>query len=159
MTIFRRASHFTTQENTASSSSASVSTRGPPAEIWDALPLWVLGRIDESLRLADRALADAGSAEHPPTLAYVHVFGTLLGLLRRSTEATAAASQALADIVSQYGLAAAFGGYATFHRGWANWSRSGGEAGLAEMRNGIAIQGEQGLFSFLPPQEAALAEA
>jgi tetratricopeptide (TPR) repeat protein len=129
------------------------------AEIWDALALWILGRIDESLRLADRALADAGSAEHPPTLAYVQLFRALLGLLRRSAEATAAASQALADIVSQYGLAAAFAGYATFNRGWASWSRSGGEVGLAEMRNGIVIQREQGLLSFLPPQEAAVAEA
>ena len=126
------------------------------AEIWDALALWILGRIDESLRLADRALADAGSVEHPPTLAYVHLFRALLGLLRRNAEATAAASQALADIVSQYG---AFTGYATFNRGWASWSRSGGEAGLAEMRDGIAIQREQGLLSFLPPQETALAEA
>jgi predicted ATPase len=129
------------------------------AEVWDALALWILGRIDESLQLADRALADAGSVEHPPTLAYVHLFRALLGLLRRSTEAAAAASQALADIVSQYGLAAAFAGYATFNRGWASWSRSGGEPGLAEMRNGIAIQREQGLLSFLPPQETALAEA
>ena len=29
------------------------------AEILDALALWVLGRVDKSLRLADRALADA----------------------------------------------------------------------------------------------------
>src|SRR5215469_1518799 len=32
------------------------------AEIVDAVTLWVLGRVDDSLRLADRALADAKSA-------------------------------------------------------------------------------------------------
>ena len=36
------------------------------AEIIDALTLWVLGRTDEALRLADRALADAESAAHAP---------------------------------------------------------------------------------------------
>jgi class 3 adenylate cyclase/tetratricopeptide (TPR) repeat protein len=37
-------------------------------EIGDALTLWVLGRIDEASRLADRALADAESAAHAPTM-------------------------------------------------------------------------------------------
>jgi hypothetical protein len=34
------------------------------AETFDAIALWVLGRVDEALRLADRALADAESAAH-----------------------------------------------------------------------------------------------
>ena len=34
------------------------------AEIYDAVALWVLGTVDEALRLADRALADAESAAH-----------------------------------------------------------------------------------------------
>jgi class 3 adenylate cyclase/tetratricopeptide (TPR) repeat protein len=38
------------------------------AEIFDALALWVLGRVDNSLRLADRALGDAESAAHAPTM-------------------------------------------------------------------------------------------
>ena len=31
------------------------------AEVYNAIALWVLGRVDEALRLADCALADAGS--------------------------------------------------------------------------------------------------
>jgi hypothetical protein len=39
------------------------------AEIYDALTLWVLGRIDKALPLADRALTDAEAAAHAPTMA------------------------------------------------------------------------------------------
>src|SRR5205814_4128322 len=39
------------------------------AEVFDAVALWVLGRVDEALRLADRALADAESVAHAPTMA------------------------------------------------------------------------------------------
>jgi tetratricopeptide (TPR) repeat protein len=84
------------------------------AEIYDALTLWVLGRIDEALPLADRALADAESAAHAPTMAWVHCWGALLGLLRLHPEAVATNSQALADIVSRYDLAAFWAGLAIF---------------------------------------------
>jgi class 3 adenylate cyclase/tetratricopeptide (TPR) repeat protein len=50
------------------------------SEIFDALTLWVLGRIDEALPLAERALADAESAAHAPTMSYVLEYATLLGL-------------------------------------------------------------------------------
>jgi tetratricopeptide (TPR) repeat protein len=40
------------------------------AEIVEAVTLYVLGRVDDALRLADRALGDATSAAHAPTLAY-----------------------------------------------------------------------------------------
>src|ERR1700751_6380980 len=40
------------------------------AEILDALALWVLGRVDESFRLADRPLADAEATGHAPTMGH-----------------------------------------------------------------------------------------
>jgi predicted ATPase len=129
------------------------------AAVLDALALWVLGRVDESLRLADRALADAESSAHIPTMVFVHEFRALLGLLRRSLEAAAADGKALADIASQYDLPAFWAGWATFFRDWASWSQVAGEAGLAEMQTRIAIQREQGLLFLLPPQELALGEA
>jgi tetratricopeptide (TPR) repeat protein len=74
------------------------------AEIFDALALWVLGEIDDSLRCADRALADARASTHAPTMSYVHYFRALLGLIRGKSETVTADSQALADIVSRYDL-------------------------------------------------------
>ena len=52
------------------------------AEIYDALILWVLGRIDEALPLADRALADAESAAYAPTMGVALAIAALLGLVR-----------------------------------------------------------------------------
>jgi tetratricopeptide (TPR) repeat protein len=63
------------------------------AEIFDALALWVLGRVDEASPLADRALADAKSAAHVPTLSNILLFRALLGIVRRDSEAVAADSQ------------------------------------------------------------------
>jgi len=119
----------------------------------------VLGRIDEALRLADRAFADAESVAHAPTTVQALVYAARLGLLRYSPEAVATYSQALADIVTRYDLPALWAGYAAFLRGWVNWSRGESEAGLAEMQTAIGVQREQGFLWLLPPQEAALTEA
>jgi class 3 adenylate cyclase/predicted negative regulator of RcsB-dependent stress response len=129
------------------------------AEIYDALTLWVLGRIDEALRLADRALADAESAAHAPTMAHALDIAARLGLLRYSPEAVATYSRALADIVSRYDLPASWAGFVIFLQGWAKRSDAAEESSLAEMRRGLAINREQGFVSLLAILEAALAEA
>jgi predicted ATPase len=120
------------------------------AEILDALALWVLGRVDESLRLADRALADAQSADHATTMAHALAYVAFLGLFRRNPEAVATYSQALADAVSRYDLPAYWAGVAVFLQGWA-------KSKLAEMRRGLSIYREQDRIWLLP--EAVLAEA
>ena len=50
------------------------------AEIIDALALWVLGRVDEALRLADRALAGAASTGHAATMGHALVYAAFLEL-------------------------------------------------------------------------------
>jgi predicted ATPase len=129
------------------------------AEVYDALALWALGRVDDSLRLADRALADAESAAHAATLGYALLFAARLGLLRNSPEAVATHGQTLADIVFRYDLPAYWAGNAAFFQGWTRWLRGEAEAGLAEMRRGIGISREQGFVWFLPAFEMTLAEA
>src|SRR5262249_18639657 len=128
-------------------------------EIVDAVTLWVLGRVDDSLRLADGALADAKSAAHAPTTAYVLTFAAWLGFLRYSPEAVATYSQASADIVSRYDLPAFWAGLAGVFYGWAKGADGSEESRLTEMRRGLAINQEQGIVRFLPSLEAALAEA
>ena len=160
MTIFRRPSSSTTRRAMAISPTGLAQDPRAAAEIGDALTLWVLGRIDEALPLANRALADAESTAHAPTIGYALAFAALLGLFRHSCEAVATYSQALADIVSRYDLRAFFAGLAVFFQGWAKWSDGAEESRLAEMRRGLAIHREQGrVRRFLPRFEAALAEA
>jgi len=120
------------------------------AKILDALTVWVLGRVDDSLRLADRALADAESTAHAPTMGHALVYAAFLALFRCNPAAVATYSQAVADIVSRYDFPAYWAGIAVFLQGWA-MSR------LAEMRRGLAIYREQGRIWLLP--EAVLAEA
>ena len=129
------------------------------AEIYDALTLWVLGRIDEALPLADRALTDAELAAHAPTMAYALFHAAALGLVRYNPEAVATHSQASADIVSRYDLPAIWAGLTVFVQGWAKWSDGAEASGLAGMRRGLAIVRQQGLVYFVPSFEAALAEA
>jgi len=127
------------------------------AEIRDAITLWALGRIDEALRLADRALADAESAAHAPTMGYALVFAALLGLLRRNPEAVATYSQASADVVSGFDFSSNWA--VVFFQGWAKRSEGAEESSLAEMRRSLAIVPERGQVWLLPRFEAALAEA
>jgi predicted ATPase len=129
------------------------------AEIQDTVTLWVLGRIDEALRLADRALGDVESAAHAPTMAQALTFAARLGLFRHNPEEVATHSQALADIVSRYDLPGFWTGLAAFFQGWTRWRHGEGEAGLAEMRRGIGISWEQRHISYLAAFEVALAEA
>jgi predicted ATPase len=129
------------------------------AEAFDALALWVLGKVDKALRLADRALADAEASAHAPTMAHALNIAALLGLVRCNPEAVVTYSQALADIVSRYDLSALWAGWAVFLQGWVKWSDGAEEVGLAEMRRGVAIFREQGFDWLLPSLEAALAEA
>jgi hypothetical protein len=126
------------------------------AEIVDALTLWVLGQIDEALRLADDALADAESADHAATMGYALRYAALLGLLRYSPEAVATCSQALADIVSRYDLPALMACFAVFFQSWAKWSDGADDARLVEMRRGLAIVREQGSLVWLSAAEVAL---
>jgi predicted ATPase len=129
------------------------------AEIGDALTLWVLGRVDDSFRLADRALADAESAAHAPTMGYALEFAARLGLFRCNPESVATYSEAFADIVSRYDLPAHWASRAAFFQAWAKWPDAAEEPRLTEMRRSLAIVREQGVGWLLTPFEAALAEA
>jgi predicted ATPase len=129
------------------------------AEIIDAITLLVLGRVDEALPLADRAITDAESAAHAPTMGQTLLFAAFLGLVRCNPEAVAAYSQALADIVSRYDLPALWAGLAVFFQGWARWCEGAEGSRLAEMRRSLAIVREQGGAWFLPNLEVALADA
>jgi TolB-like protein/class 3 adenylate cyclase/predicted ATPase len=129
------------------------------AEAYDAVALWVLGRVDEALRLVECALADAESAAHAPTMGNTLTYAALLGLLRYDPEAVGTYSEALAEIVSRHDLPAFWAGLAVFFQGWAKRSDSAEESSLAEMRRGIAIDREQGFVWLLADFEAALAEA
>ena len=77
---------------------------------------------NDSLRLADRALADAEAAAHAPTMGQALAMAALLGLVRRNPEAVATYGQASADIVARYDLPGNWA--AVFFQGWAKLSEA-----------------------------------
>ena len=87
-----------------------------------------LGESTRLGRLAERAITDAESSAHAPTMAYALMFAAVLGLVRCNPEAVATCHQALADIVSRYDLPAWWAGWVTFLQGWAKWSDGAGES-------------------------------
>jgi predicted ATPase len=134
--------------------------RGAVAQAFDAVVLWAIGRVDEALCLAARALANSESATQAPTMAQALLYAALLlGLVRCNREAVTTNSQALAEIVSRYDLPAFWAGFAVFFQGWAKLSDGAEASRFAEMRRGLAIEREQGMLWLLPSLEAALAQA
>src|SRR5215469_13678158 len=92
-------------------------------------------------------------------MAYGLIWAAFLGLFRRSPEAVAAYSQALADIVSRYDLPIFWAGFAAFLQGWAKGFGGAEGSSLPEMRRGLPVYRQQGFVLQLPGLEAALAEA
>jgi class 3 adenylate cyclase/predicted ATPase len=128
------------------------------AEPFDAIALWVLGRVDEALRLVDRALTDAEATAHAPTITLALGAAARLELFRYNPEGVATYSQALADIIARYDLLAHWAGHTVFFQRWAKWSDGTEEPRVAEMRRGLTIDPEQGRGWCLPSLEAVLAE-
>ena len=130
------------------------------AEIADALTLWVLGSVDEALPLAHRALADAESAAHAPTMAYVAPMerrcSVFCGATSKQSRRTAGPwPTSYLDTISQpFGSAGQH-----FCKAGREWSDGAEASRLAGMRRGLAIRRQQGNVFLLPTLEAALAEA
>ena len=107
------------------------------------------GSIDDSLRLADRALADAEAAAHAPTMGQALAMAALLGLVRRNPEAVATYGQASADIVARYDLPGNWA--AVFFQGCGKAVLRLPKSGdLAAMRRSLAIVLERGQVWLLP---------
>src|SRR5262249_40922027 len=129
------------------------------AEIIDALTLWVLGRIDEALRLVDRALANAKSVAHAPTMGFALLHAAYLGLVRCNPEAVATSRQVWPYMCPGLALPSFFAGVALFFKGWTRGLRGEGGGGLAKMGGGMGIKREQGFFWHRASLEPPLAEA
>ena len=120
------------------------------AEIMDAITLWVLSRIDEALCIADRALVDAESAAHPPTMAHALLLAAWLGLVRCKPEAVATYSRAFSEIVSRYDLPAWWAGLAVFFQGWQSGPRVPNSRGSARCDAASPSNGSMALFCTCP---------
>ncbi len=110
---------------------------GVACRFWAAMTLWLLGYPEQALARLHDALALAHELSHPFSLAYAWWSAALVYQWRRDVPAVHEHAEAAVALSTEQGftLWAAWG---TSLRGWALAMQGQGEAGMAEVRQGIA---------------------
>ena len=108
---------------------------GVPGHV--ALTLWCLGYPAQALRRSQEALALAQALAHPYSLALARHYAAFLHHRRREAPAVQAQAEALLTLATAQGFPLCVG-LGTCWRGWALAMQGQGEAGLAQMHQGLA---------------------
>jgi predicted ATPase len=123
-----------------------------------ALALWLLGYPDQAVTRSNEALTLAQAQSHPHSIAFALHYAATLHQLRREVQTAQARAEAVILLSTEQGfmmwLAAG-----TVERGWALAEQGQGEAGIAQIRQGIAAWQATGTAVALPYGLALLAEA
>ncbi len=131
---------------------------GVAAGIFLAWELWYLGYPDEALRRSQEALALAREASHPYSLAFAMVWAAVLHQHRREPTATHEQAEAAMALAREQGFAF-FLARGTVVHGWALAMQGQDEAGIAEIRQGVAADLATGSIFFHSYYLGLLAEA
>jgi predicted ATPase len=109
--------------------------------IFLALALWMLGYADQAWQRGQEALAWARQLEHPPTLAWAHIFVAFLSQHRRDFAATQAHAETVIALATAQGLAHRLA-HGRLLEGWARAMQGDAATGLASLQQGLeALQG------------------
>jgi predicted ATPase len=120
--------------------------------------LWCLGYPVQAMRWSQEALTQAQTLAHPYSLAVTRFWAAYLHHRRREVVAVHAQAEALLALATTQGFAL-YVGYGTWLRGWALAMQGQGEAGLAQMRQGLAAVLATGQMLAQPRCLVLLAEA
>ena len=103
---------------------------------YQAVTLWSLGEVDDSLRTSQEAVALARSTSHPYSLVYALLFAAIVHQLRGEEQAVLEHADALIATSREhaFGLGLAWG---PIMRGWALAETGRPEEGIAEIGKGI----------------------
>ncbi len=119
--------------------------------------LWVRGYPDQALYQEQEALRLAQELAHPYTLISALHFTAWLHQFRREGQATQARVEAAMPIVSEHGFVQLVA-QEKILRGWALAAQGQEEAGIAQMREGLATWGAMGVELYRAYQLMQLAE-
>jgi predicted ATPase len=113
------------------------------------MTLWLLGYPEQALARLHDALTLAHTLSHPFSLAYTQCWAALVNQLRRDAPAVHAQAEATVTLSTEQGftLWAAWG---TSLLGWALAMQGQGEAGMAQVRQGIASCRATGTALLIP---------
>jgi predicted ATPase len=120
--------------------------------------LWCLGYPARAIQRSQEALALVKALAHPYSLAMARFWTALLHYRRREVAAVQAQAEALLPLATAEGFPH-WAGYATCWRGWALVLQGQGEAGLAQLRQGLAAISTTGPMLSRPFGLVLLAEA
>jgi predicted ATPase/class 3 adenylate cyclase len=122
-----------------------------------ALTLWLLGYPEQALAHVHDALALAHELSHPFSLGFARLFAAFVYQCRRDMPAVQEQAEAAVALATEQGfpLLAAGG---TSVRGWALAMQGQGEAGMAQVRQGIVAYRATGAALFVPYFCTVLAE-
>jgi predicted ATPase len=131
---------------------------GSAGLIAGALDLWLLGYPEQARRWNDQAIILGREASHADTLAYTLGFSSsFYQFCQERIVAQERAEENIAICTKQgFGFALAWG---TIMRGWALAQQGQGEAGIAQLRQGLAAAQATGAALFRTHQLTLLAEA
>ena len=123
-----------------------------------ALVLWPLGEVDRAREIAEGMVARATKIGHVGTAVYGHFHFVMFEMMRRNPAGAAPHTEAIIDLARAHAMPTwtAYGG---FLRPWSRRHLDGPDAGLSEMRAGIAACRAEGMGNFIPFIATGLAEA
>jgi DNA-binding response OmpR family regulator/class 3 adenylate cyclase/predicted ATPase len=127
-----------------------------PAMTYLALTLWALGRFGRACSLMEEAVARALETGHIPTIALAHDQAAGFEMMRGDRLRTAPHARALLSLAREHGMPVWIAN-GMFRHGWSRWDADH-EAGMAEMRQGIALLRLQQHEASLPTMMTLLAE-
>ena len=99
--------------------------------------LWCLGYPAQAMRRSQEALALAYELAHPSSLAEAQYWATFLSHRRREVPAVQAQAEALLTLATAQGFPL-WEGFGTCWQGWVLTMQGQSEAGLAQLRQGLA---------------------
>jgi predicted ATPase len=121
-------------------------------------PLALLGYPAQALQRSHEALTLAQELSHPISLAIALDYAAVLHQLLRQGRAAQARAEAAMTLCHEHGLAF-YGALGSILRGWALAKQGQGEAGLAQLRQGLAAYRATGAKVMFPYALTLLAEA
>ncbi len=127
-----------------------------PAMTYLALTLWPLGLSERASSLMEEAVVHALETKHIPTIALAHNQAAMFEMDRRDRLRAAPHAQALLSLAREHEMPVWIAN-GMFLDGWSRWGADQ-EAGMAEMRQGMALLRLQQHEVSLPPMMKALAE-
>ena len=124
-----------------------------------ARELWYLGYPAQALQHSQAACTLAQEVAHPYSLVLALVYAATVHQYRREVRAAHAQAAAAMTLATEQGFFAERVAWGTVLHGWALAMQGQGEAGLAEMRQGLAADLATGSKSWQPYLLGLLAEA